>query len=956
MKYKKPAAVLACAPLAAFLFVACQHGGGVEHVPEHFTHTPVAITSASTSAPAAPTTRPSYVQKLREMKPAKACVLSNTAPLVQAKAGAKVFEGPEPHCQGEDMFCDSVEHAPKGTDACFVSNDNLRKAAQKANASGGKIEKKQEHWDALSKVKYFDRIDAHLRLSTKEQEILASNGFVVLDRLVYADYANAFHDIFQEELPLYVGADPILHAVYRATETVLGKIEQKRLTPALKRMLGKLQKGLATSKARLDEQTAKDLDLYLAIAIKLAGISPPDGTAISLFGQDAAVQQIIDGIDEHSLKPVEIFGRSRMIDFSQYEPRGHYTRVSFEWDADSYFKAMTWLSRFEWNLVSRGSRSSHPDASPDPSETPREAKDALALAQLFQSENALAELAQFEEVYNSFAGSREDVSMTDLLKLMDKGHFTAADAAAPEKLKIAIGGDFKRKTRVHFMPEGAYELPVITTVFGPRIAPDTLPLQRLVHDKVPGRYELGAADVGYLLGHDRASHYLSGDLQQHKNLKTALDTARAELSEQANAGKDAQSSFLAAIVALSKPAQGVLPSLYEKDAYLDFRLSSALVGYAQLRHTFVLLSGQGYDAYGCAIPDAYVEPLAPFYAALIKHVEGLKKLAGGGFDGLLRGLRTLSTITKTELTNGGPTKNQAEWLGMVAEFIPKGGFSGDSDEPPKWTGWYFDMFEDREIGASLSTDVVADYFTLTNANKIAYLGTDGPRLGVFIVDSGGAPRALVGPVAHGYEIKTPIEKRLTDADARSSLTKTAPFRESFAVAALKEPNLGLAGQLFECTTDGKLEQRLVLASDHNLGPITVTLLDHHGDPLAPPLTQIVDSGLVVFPFFFPEMSRTSTATDQGRHLGSLGLERHVRTSPVEALSVRVEDLSIAGLGKGPYHYLTSPSVFFGKDFNENPLPTRPRGTEPFFLGINDASEAPYHPPALPDPSTNAEAY
>jgi Protein of unknown function (DUF3160) len=218
-----------------------------------------------------------------------------------------------------------------------------------------------------------------------------------------------------------------------------------------------------------------------------------------------------------------------------------------------------------------------------------------------------------------------------LIKLMDREHIGPKDPDAPEKLKIAIGDEYKRTARTHFMPQGVKDLPVIATVMGPRIAADTAPLQRLVHDGLPERYNLGAADVGYVLGHDRAKTYLREDLQKHPALAQALDTSRAELAQRVAQNQDIQGSFLQALLTLAQTPAGTLPSFMRRDAYADMRLSSALVGYGQLRHTFVLLSGQGYDAYGCAIPEAYVEPAVALYAALADHVRRLQKVTGGGF-------------------------------------------------------------------------------------------------------------------------------------------------------------------------------------------------------------------------------------------------------------------------------------------------------------------------------------
>lgn len=907
-----------------------------------------AIASAS-SAPSPPKTTknrvsPNYSRSflaLREMSDEVACGKSFDESATRAHKGAKPFTAQDGSCDKNtpEIDCDTVDIAPKGADACFVSNQHIRANEKRANLVNTTSIKPTDPWDSKKKPKYFERIDNHLHLDDAEEKLLAQNGFVVLDRLAYANYAHAFHDVFQEELPLYVSSDSIMHAVFIATDVALGVAERKRLVPALDKMLDKLQKRLAQSKDIYDETTLKDLDLYLGMASKLGRQWTADEKPFTVFGQDAAVDTLHKSLMSNSgLVPIEIFGRSRMIDVSQYTPRGHYMLTDYRVSLETYFQALTWLTRFEWNLVSRDSRSSHPDATPDKRETPREARNALALAELFRQSGALTELAAFEDVYSAFGGKREDVGIPALLEIMDRHNIKPKDGDAPEKLKLAIGKSFKRTARTHFMPQDVKELPVISTLIGPRISADLSPLTRLVHDALPNRYELSAADVGYVLGQNRAEKYLQNDLETFPDLKKALDTSRTELASNAQNGSDIQSSFLHAIVALSQNPEGSLPSFMKRDAYADMRLSSALVGYGQLRHTFVLLSGQGYDAYGCAIPEGYVEPLTPFYAAAIEHVNRLRKVAGGGFDGLLRVLGTLSNITKTELARGIPTKDQSSWLGMVAEFIPDGGYS-DSGAPPKWTGWYFDMYEDREQGATRSTDFIADYFTLTNIGKVAYLGADGPRLGVFVVDNGGEPRALVGPVAHGYEAKAPIAGRFNDAEARLLKNKESPFSASYMSPAKPEPELGLGLKIHHCSVDGKLEVRVFAASNKPAGPVSITLLDHHGDPLAPAMTLPVTDEIAAFRFQFPEVAQKPPK------MTPLGPEdvygpRDIKYL-VEGISVHIEDLKHSGLGNGPYDWFTSPSVFYGKGSDEN-LPLRNVGVlGPLVIGGS------WYPPAEP---------
>jgi hypothetical protein len=281
----------------------------------------------------------------------------------------------------------------------------------------------------------------------------------------------------------------------------------------------------------------------------------------------------------------------------------------------------------------------------------------------------------------------------------------------------------------------------------------------------------------------------------------------------------------------------------------------------------------------------------------------------------------LRSIARAEADGFALTAAQRHWLGMVSEFVPRGGYGGDSGSPPTWTGWYFDMFEDRDHGASASSSFVADYFTLTNIKQVAYVGADGPRLGVFIVDAGGAPRAMVGPVAKGYEIHAPIEARLNDEKARDpALREVSYWRTSFAVAEKPAPALGLEGTAIQCPPPGTASAgraataapspwpsrrgatggpwRVAMRSEKPAGVVSVTLLDHHGDPISGDARLEVGREWRVAEIDVPP---EVAASAQG----------------VEALHVRVVDLSRSGMGEGPWDLTTSPSVYAGPDGDDS---------------------------------------
>lgn len=201
-------------------------------------------------------------------------------------------------------------------------------------------------------------------------------------------------------------------------------------------------------------------------------------------------------------------------------------------------------------------------------------------------------------------------------------------------------------------------------------------------------------------------------------------------------------------------------------------------------------------------------------------------------------LRVLQAIADDELANRPLTAAEQRWLGMVTEL------SIDTSEnitgyPPVYSGWYFDLFREAEADGMRGAAFIADYFTSVDAGT-AYVGATAPRLGIFVVDTGGAPRAFVGPVARAYETHMPPDTWLTDADAAQPEQVSEPWAASYTVADPgTRPRLALR---YDRDTGD-----VVITADHAIGPATIKLLDHHRVPLAT-RTQRIEAGETVFAF------------------------------------------------------------------------------------------------------------
>jgi hypothetical protein len=668
-----------------------------------------------------------------------------------------------------------------------------------------------------------------LALSPGERARLLRDGLVVPARLEEPSYVWAFHEIYQSELPVFIGVDAILHAVYAGHDHLVADLERRRLAPELGRLLEAL--ACALPAAPYPSGVARDLDLYLTVARSLdAGAAVP-GALRDPEVDAAAANLVAQALEARGLEQIELFGRPRMVDFSQLRPRGHYAGDA---ELERYFRAAMWLMRLELNLVSRSSRSSAPGLTPDPRETPREAALALALADLVARAGALPALDSLDGAFAALAGRREDVSVRDLLAL----HVAGFDDDAAARLRAAIGDRFQRRLRMHVMPPGSTELPAIATLLGPRAVADAEATRPLVHAELPGRYRLGAPDFAYLLGHDRALRYLGDDLARFPALAQRLRSARALVAGAADPG-DLYTAWLGAIRGLAERPAGVTPRFMTTDAFADLRLDSAVAAYAQLRHDHVLVVGQPYDEGGCDIPDGWVEPAPAVYRGLIEYARrGAAALpeARPYFERQARVLSVLLAIQELELA-GRPLPPEArQFLAMVVEMTP-----ATTGSAPTYTGWWFDLFEHRVEDGLKPAALLADVYTSSN-DGISYVGAGAPRLGVFVVDTGGPARVVVGPVARGFGHHGPLDQRLDDAAgaALSAAEREEPWAASYTVPAPPAPALTLR-------YSGEAD-RVAVELDAG-APLTATveILDHHRRPLARTTRAVTGRTVIPFP-------------------------------------------------------------------------------------------------------------
>lgn len=688
-------------------------------------------------------------------------------------------------------------------------------------------------WDRRAVTPGMHRVIDSLGLDARVLAALRRNGVAVLDRdFSFHSPYDAMREIYRRELPLYVTADSVLHAVFRSHERLVETLEAP-LAERLAAALSLAHAALPEAARSWPREVGRDVDLHLTVSRSLlaGAMVPPafEGT------REEASRLFALATDASGLSELVLFGRRRLLDFTAFAPRGPYAEGE---DRQRWFRGAMWLSRVEFNVLSRDCRSSQPGFSPDPRETPREALDALALAELLDRTEVRETVARAEGIWGSLAGRREDVPPRELTRLRAAANIARLDAPdAFEKLSRAIGEGFVRTARTHPMPQGVRRLPVIATVLGPRVVPDAAMTRPLVHDEVTGRYDLGAADAVYALGHEPAARYLVTEFARFSTLREGFTRARA-IALAPTRGTDLYGAWFEAVRSLARRPAGVLPSFMRGDAFEDLRMNALVAGYGQIRHANVLVATGSYDGAACAIPDAYVDPTPDLYDALIDYVGRARAMMtregdwleastradlARYFDEAERTYRVLRRVVDDELAGHPLTAAQRRFVGSVVEVRPS------TEGYPLHTGWYLDLFPGEEP-AMKSGSFVADWYASVNTSRVSYLGVRGTRLGLFVVDRGGPPRLMVGPVPQSYEYAGPFARRLNDEGVGEvpEAELRAPWASSYTVAPTPPPEISITTADVDrngTAIPREIARRLTVRTAREQGTLSVEFLD-----------------------------------------------------------------------------------------------------------------------------------
>jgi hypothetical protein len=651
-------------------------------------------------------------------------------------------------------------------------------------------------------VQYYDRIAQQLALTEEEKAIFKKTGVVGVDHVRAYSIGSAYHAIYARDLPVLITADSMLHALHRSYDNILKEVETTAMSQALDETLKGAHDALVSRRSEITAPevatSAADVDVYLTVARSLlAGSAVP-----SKLGKDAEVAALLQKIDALAMTGTNIYGGSRVVDYSQFRPRGHYTEHE---GLKRYFRLMMWLGRADTGFVI---------GKPDPQsgleiDVERETRNAALLTWALSSSGKLDRLRSAANVIDFLVGVSDDVTVDEAAKASAAAGLTSpaafADAAKLDAFRQGLAQAGTQNIRSQFLvSEGVtkVEAPKLFQMFGQRFTVDSFVLSQVVFDSITFKGERvermmpSGLDAMAALGSDEAARVLRPELEKFNYASNLLAARRVvEARRPETWSGDVYSMWVDALRTLNRaPAGAYAPAAMKGEAWRRKTLETQLSSWSQLRHDTILYAKQSYTAMPmCGYPAGYVEPYPDFFAKLQKlgrrAADGLKSMGmaapSAHFQRFADVMQVLERMATKELA-GKPFSSEEDQF--IKATISISGGSG----PPRYYGWYTTLVYGEKADKWRPT--IADVHTDPESGSALEVGVGNVGFVVVAVDNGPDRAAYVGPISSFYEFRQPMAQRLTDEEWQKRITdRKIPPRPAFTNAyrgAPKERDLG----------------------------------------------------------------------------------------------------------------------------------------------------------------------
>ncbi len=612
----------------------------------------------------------------------------------------------------------------------------------------------------LSTVCAFDDLNAFFDLNETQEALLRANGFVGITGFgSFDDFSEAYIALYDSFLPIFITTDSILHTYHIFFDDLLRSIEEDYLIGHSENMT------IAMLKKSTQQYENITLDLndralnnvaYFSVAMKL--IDP--NASIPTYVEDVVCEELALIENHTGFSGSPIFGYKE--DYSQYKPRGHYTRS----DAlKRYFKEMMWYGRIMFRVKSDN-----------------ETVQAIMISDGMQtaSHNGMASdyWDTIYEITSYFVGEADDltykeylVAINDVYGSLSSDYNELLDTNTLEAFKEDIKSMRKPSICSSFVTDqqNMTEETLGLRFMGQRFIPDSYMFQQLVYDKVgttvcPRLFPKGL-DIMAVLGSKKAENILDEEGEtSYEYYPEQLGKLKGEFSNipAENWSQNMYWSWLYSLKSLTiNFSEENYPQFMKNTAWQDEKLNTNLGSWAELRHDTILYAKQSYTIIVTSVPPpppphyekGYVEPVPDFYQRMMDltntTIDGLNAFGvlsterNNNLIALRDLIASLKTISEKELNDQELTPIEYDLIKNIGERLEN--IVGDVDPE------------------GLKTTMVADVHTDPNSKQCLEEAVGYIDFVVILVEMpNGSFASMAGPIFSYYEFKQPMSDRLTD--------------------------------------------------------------------------------------------------------------------------------------------------------------------------------------------------
>ena len=406
-------------------------------------------------------------------------------------------------------------------------------------------------------------------------------------------FFNYYYNIFNEQENILLTKDFMFHAEHLLLDYSLAYSEEKYLYNMLDSLLDIMIEQTRTSLSQV-----KSGNLNESYQIALAYLSVSKKCLFEDYSPDISIKERV--ISELQLiERAEGFTESNIFhkkeDYSQYKPRGHYTRSEM---LKRYFKSMMYLMRMRFSIELRNEK--------DPQ---TELRAALIVGNsLRNSKTAMNLYKKMNEVISVLLPQEDDLRITELYDSIG-GTFSNFELSDEKKMNFARDMAVKLSDSkiISDYKEDNEDKVIVIGFMAQRYIFDSEVFQNLVYDKVtyykgkgnPFTLHSGVRamprglDLMYVLGSGIAFQILSdeGDVQY----KQYLENASKMIDEGKNLKKNSfYNRMLFQYQTVINEKKESSPSFMLSENYQYKELSTVLASWTSLRHDVILYAKQSY--------------------------------------------------------------------------------------------------------------------------------------------------------------------------------------------------------------------------------------------------------------------------------------------------------------------------------------------------------------------------